>query len=202
MGDKGVIQGTSEAVKQDRILEPWRVLVRVQQTRQGGREMTKRDVMEIAIKVMGLAFLFFFFQSIPVVGAAFLSKEAKYIANKTVYILFSCLATLLYLGFALLFLRAGRRIAEMLMSESGKDSSPNREPLAPHAHLHFWVRILGLFFFVSGVGSLVSDFLQAALTVQNTFWWTRIMGHVIQLALALVFIFRTKVVTQWVEKGS
>jgi hypothetical protein len=165
-------------------------------------EMTKRDVMEIAIKVMGLAFLFLFSQSILVAGAAFLSRDARSIGNKTVLILFSCLATLLYLSFALLFLRAGRRIAEVLMSESGKDPIQNREPLAPHAHLPFWVRILGLYFFVSGAVSLVSDFLQAALTVQNTFLWTRLIGHVIQLALALVFILRTKVVTQLVERES
>ncbi|MGD1018570.1 MAG: hypothetical protein ABSA12_04550 [Verrucomicrobiia bacterium] len=165
-------------------------------------KMAKRDVMEIAIKVMGLALLFFFLQTISLAGAAISSGGAKYIANRTAYILFSCLTTLLYLGFALLFLCKGRRIAEMLMSESGNDPIQNRESLAPHAQLLFWVRILGLYFFVSGIVSLVSDFLSAAFTVYNTFWWTRIIGHVIQLALALGFIFRTKRVAQLVEKGS
>jgi hypothetical protein len=123
-------------------------------------------------------------------------------SNKTVAVLFSCLATLLYLVFALLFLCAGRRIAEMLMNESGRDSIQNRETLAPHAHLHFWVRILGLYFFVSVAGDLVSDISQAAVTIHNSFWWTRLIGHVFQLALALVFIFRDRFVAQLVEKGS
>jgi hypothetical protein len=164
-------------------------------------EMIKRNVTEIAIKVMGLVFLFFFFETIPLVGAA-ISSDAKYMANKTVYVLFCCLTTLLYLLFALLFLCAGRRIAEMLMNESDKDSIQNRETLAPQAHLHFWVRILGLYFFVSAAGSLASDISLAAVTIHTTFWWTRLIGHVFQLALALVFIFRDRFVAQLIEKGS
>lgn len=164
--------------------------------------MTKRDVMEIAIKVLGLAFLFFFLQSVPLVGAAFSSVDSKFITNKTVFVLFYCLVPLLYLVFALLFLCAGRRIAELLMSEPGKESTQNRETLPPHAHLHFWVRILGLYFFVSGAGALVSEVSRAALSIHYALWWTRLVGHVFQLAVALVFIFRDKYVAQLIEKGS
>ena len=161
--------------------------------------MNKRDTLEVAVKVLGLYCLLSFLGSIMFVGMALSSADSKYIENKALYLTFSCLATLLYLAFAVAFLPGGRRIAEMLMRDSGADRDGARAAQPPYAQLHFWVRLLGLYFFVSVIGRVVSDIAQAAITVRSIFWWSKLGGEILQLGLSLAFIFRSDRVAKLVE---
>lgn len=162
--------------------------------------MNKRDVLEVAVKIVGLYCLMAFLSSIMFVGMALSSAESKYIENKVVYISFSCLASLLYLFFAVLFLRGGKRIAETLTRDSDAGRAGERAVLPPHAHLHFWIKILGLYFFVSVVGLLVSDIAHAGLTIRSTFWWSKLAGEILQISLSLAFIFKSTYVARLVER--
>ena len=106
--------------------------------------MTKRDILEVAIKIMGLYLVLSFLGSIAIVGGAIATADNTFIGSKTVYVLFTCLASFLYLVFAVAFLCRGRRIAEMLTRDSAIAPTGGRSALPPYAHLSFWVRILGL----------------------------------------------------------
>jgi hypothetical protein len=162
--------------------------------------MNKRDVLEVAVKIMGLYALCSFFGSIVFVGGALSSAGSKFIENRTVYVLFSCLATVLYLVFAVAFLSRGRRIAEILTRDSDAAHPGERAVLPPHAHLYFWIRILGLYFFVAVSSELVSAIAQAGVTIRSAFWWTRLVGETLQLGLSLAFIFRSGRVARFVEE--
>ena len=161
--------------------------------------MNKRDVLEVAVKIMGLYCLMMFLSSIMFVGMALSSASSKYIENKVVYISFSCLASILYVFFAVLFLRGGKRVAEMLTRDSDAGHAGERAVLPPHAHLHFWIRILGLYLFVSVVGHLVSDIAQAGVTIRSPFWWSKLVGEILQLGLSLAFIFKSQCIARFVE---
>src|SRR5882724_4513283 len=162
--------------------------------------MNKRDVLEVAVKIVGLYCLFSFLGSIMMVGIAFASADSKYIENKVIYISFSCLASFLYVLFAVLFLRGGKRIAEMLTRDSDVGHAGERAALPPHAHLQFWIKILGLYFFVSVVGHLVSDVANAGVTIRNSFWWSKLAGEIVQTGLSLAFIFKSTFVARLVER--
>jgi hypothetical protein len=162
--------------------------------------MSKRDLLEVSIKVMGLYCLFSFLGSIIALGASLSSGlDSKFIENKMTFVSFLCLATLLYLGLAIVFVRWGRRIAEMLTQDSDTDHTAERTALPPHAHLYFWIRILGLYFFVFVIGHLVSDIAQAGIAMRSTFWWSRFLGEILQIGLSLVFIFQSQPIAKFVE---
>jgi hypothetical protein len=161
--------------------------------------MNKRDLLEVAVKVMGLYCLFSFLGSIIALGAGLSSVDSKFVENKTIFVSFLCLASLLYLVFAIVFVRWGKFIAEMLMRGPDGDHLAGQAALPPHAHLYFWVRILGLYFFVSIVGHLVSDLAQAGMSMRSMFWWSRLLGEILQIGLSLAFIFQSQRIAKFVE---
>ena len=162
--------------------------------------MSKRDVLEVAIKLVGLYALFSFLGSVALVGGVISSADKQFVGSKTMYVSFTCLAAILYLIFAVAFLWRGRRIAELLTRDSEIGPAGERAALPPYAHLSFWVRILGLYFFVAVSSELVSAIAQAGITVRSGFWWSRLVGESLQLALSVVFIFRSGRVSQFVER--
>ena len=165
--------------------------------------MNKRDVLEVAVKMLGLYCLLSFISSIGVVGVAVSSPNPKIVENKPVYVGFTCLVTFLYLVFTILLLGRGRWIAERLIQDSITDRPEERSALPPHARLDFWVRILGLYFFLFFVGRLVTIIAEAGFTaVRGIFWWSRIVGNGVELCLALVFVLRNDYVASLVEKLS
>lgn len=162
--------------------------------------MSKRDVLEVAVKLVGLYALFAFLQSITMLAGVIASADKQFVGSKTVFVSFICLASILYLVFAVAFLWRGRRIAELLTRDSEMSATGQRAVLPPYAPLGFWVRILGLYFFVGGVSELVSAIAEAGITERSPFWWSRLAGHVVQLAVSLAFIFRSERVSQFVER--
>jgi hypothetical protein len=163
--------------------------------------MDKRDVFEVAVKMLGLYLLLLFLGDIMVIGIAFSFKDNNPIENRTLYIVLSCLTTVLYLVFAVAFLWRGGRIAELLMRDSEIGSTEGQSTL-PYARLGFWIKILGLYFFVHGLSKLVSAFARAGIRIPDTFLWSMIVGETLQLALSILFIFRSEYVSQFVYKHS
>jgi hypothetical protein len=167
-----------------------------------GKENTisKRDLLEVAVKVMGLYCLFSFLGSIIALGKSLSSAlDSKFIENKTIFVSFLCLATLLYLGLAIVFVRWGKPIAEMLTQDSDADHTAKQMALPPHAHLYFWVRILGLYLFVFVIGHLVSDIAQAGIAMRGAFWWSRFSGEILQIGLSLAFVFQSQRIANFIE---
>jgi hypothetical protein len=162
--------------------------------------MNKRDILEVAIKIIGLYLVLLFVGSMSTVGGAISTADNQFIENKTVLVGLTCLAALLYFIFAVAFLCRGRRIAEMLTQDSEIGPASERPLLPPYARLSFWVRLLGLYFFVSVSSRLVSAIAQAGYTIRSGFWWSRIIGEAFELILAIIFVLKSERVSQFVER--
>jgi hypothetical protein len=162
--------------------------------------MSKRDVLEVAVKLVGLYAVFAFLQSIAWLAGIIASEDKQFVGSKTMYVSLACLAAVLYLVFAVAFLWRGRRIAEFLTQDSESSGIGERPAMPACARLGFWVRVLGLYFFVGGISEVVSAIAQAGITVRSPFGWSQVAGHVVQLAVSVVFIFRSERVSQFVER--
>ncbi|MGD0059127.1 MAG: hypothetical protein ABSD58_06890 [Verrucomicrobiia bacterium] len=161
--------------------------------------MNKRDVLEIAIKLMGLYLLFTFLGGIFTLGIALSSAQVGQIHNKPMYISFACLEILLRLTFALVLLYKGDLIAQTF-GGSAVPSPQQRTVPSPHVHLSLWVRILGLYFVLSIIPHLVWDVAEVVGVVTAPNWSTRILSEAVQLALSLICILRNESVATFIEK--
>jgi hypothetical protein len=164
--------------------------------------MNKRDVLEIAIKLMGLYLLLTFLGSIFTIGITLSSAQVGQIHNKPMYITFACLEILLRLAFALILLYKGNRIAETLADGSAVPNPQQRTAPSSHVHLALWVRILGLYFALSVIPHLVWDLAEAVGVVTVPYWSTRILSETSQLVLSLICVLRNESVATFIEKYS
>jgi hypothetical protein len=164
--------------------------------------MNKRDVLEIAIKLMGLYMLFMLLGSILTLGVALSSAQSGQIHNKPMYVAVACLEIVLRLTLAMVLLYKGNRIAETLAGESAVPSPQQRTTPSSHVHLSLWVRILGLYFALSVIPHLVWDAAEALGVVTVPFWSTRILSEASQLVLSLICVLRNESVATLIEKYS
>jgi hypothetical protein len=162
--------------------------------------MNKRDVLEIAIKLMGLYLLFTFLSSVFALGIGLSSAQLSHIPNKSMYIAAACLDVLVRLSFALILLYKGNRIAEALAGGSAVPSPQPRTPPSSHVHLSLWVRILGLYFVLVIIPHIVYDIAEVVGVVTAPNWSTRILSEAVQLALALICVLRNESVATFIEK--
>lgn len=162
--------------------------------------MNKRDVLEIAIKLMGLYLLFTFLSSIFAIGIALSSAQGNHTQSKSMFIAVGCLEIVLRLAFALALLFKGNRIAETLTGESELPSPQQRTPLSSHVHLALWVRILGLYFALLVIPHIVWDIAEVVGVVTAPNWSTRILAEASQLALSLICVLRNESVATFIEK--
>ena len=151
--------------------------------------MNKRDALEVGIKILGLYSLLSVFGSIHVIISAY-TAESKLIENRPVYVLFSLLVLFLYLAFAIILLWRGKLIAEKLTGPSTSSVAGEQPALPTHAKLEFWVRVLGVYFFLSSIGQLVATMAEAGITIRNAFWWSRLVGEAFKLGVSLAFVFK------------
>jgi len=163
--------------------------------------MTKRDAVEVAVKIIGLYSLFTF--AINIVGQANIICTAfgllavgheQIMANPALYIVLCCLSPLVQLVFALVFLRGGRRIAEMLVKEQARDSETQTIAGSSQSYFPSWIRILGLYFFVSAIVQLAGRIGQVAALARDANWQYHIhvVAPILQLVFSVVLIFKAR----------
>jgi hypothetical protein len=164
--------------------------------------MHKRDVLEIAVKLMGLYSLLTFLGSIFSVVAVLLSTQLNSMRNKSLYVALLCGEAVLRLVFAAMLIRYGDRIAEMLAGSPTAARAPESTPLSAHARMSLWIRVLGLYFFLSVAPHVVWDIAEVVGAVQSPNWSTRTLAETLQLALSLLCIVRNESVAAFIEKHS
>lgn len=164
--------------------------------------MTKRDMMDVVLKLFGVYFFVTFVKTIPMTLIQFtVELPSDVFPNPSAYLILNFLHSLFPLVFAYFFLFRSQAIAAVLVKEDApRQDAAGRQPA--YAQLRVWIIMIGLYYFVSSAGDLLNH-------VVKLFRWGRhyAPGHVIQFAsrdlipsiviflLSLIFIFSSK----WIE---
>jgi len=165
--------------------------------------MTKRNILEITTKIFGLYCLISFFRAVPMLGMTFITKEAEFITNKTLYILFTTLYPLLFFFLAYFFLRKSQLLVKLLAPNDTESSAQTAETQPAYATLSFWVIIIGIYYFVSSASAIVSQSITLVITHPGMIWSKKpLFSQVLILALSLVFIFRSNEIENLIRSKS
>lgn len=160
--------------------------------------MNKRDVFEIAIRMLGLYFLMLFLTSIPALIAAFISDTSAVSPNKSAVVVTYIFNSLSFLFVGLVLALKGEAISGYFIS--GDSTFINHQSLGfdTHSVLSVSIKILGLFYFVRSVGTLSNDslvYFTDGIVIQEY-----ILARLLVLLLSIVFLVRTDRVISLITK--
>jgi len=161
--------------------------------------LSKRDIYEVAIKLLAIYFAITAIEAIPPLGMALATYNSEHVVNPYLYIGSPASLTVIYLFFAVLFFKKSNFIVGMLCGPTAIKSNSEIEKLE-RGNLSLWIKVIGLYYFVMSSGSLVSHISQ--LGNRGYYWWTPVITKALILCLSLWFIFRTSSVKNIMEKYS
>jgi hypothetical protein len=168
--------------------------------------MTKEHILDIALKVFGIyciveALKFFF-----LLGPLFIYQEEfwKHYTSKIGYLVSQIPYLFLHLVLAYIFLfRTQWPIRLMGVKDSGTSEIIDNQS-SGWVTYSFWIKILGLYYFVSSAAAIAAHTLELVVKDSGSFqiYWSggSILNNVITLFLALFFIFKTDRVEHLITK--
>ncbi len=169
--------------------------------------MTKEHILDIALKVFGIycaieSIKFFF-----AFGPLFIAKSDKFwefYTSKVGFLVSQIPYPLLHLFLAYIFLFRTQWLIRLVGGKEYDTSLfTDSQPVQWQTYC-FWIKILGLFYFVSSSAAIAAHALELVVKDSGSFhfFWSggSFLTNVITLLLALFFIFKTERVEHLITK--
>ncbi|MCA1808070.1 MAG: hypothetical protein ABR497_01535 [Kiritimatiellia bacterium] len=167
--------------------------------------ITKRDIADIVLLWMALSFLLALLTSLVTLGAYIgMTDEVNKYTDRATAVIFQLLhvAALLLLNYVILFKRSFiLSLVVPVGSDNHVDIPPGLTVLASYA---FWIRLLGIFTFLSsGIGfvsRLAADFAVKREFIARSFWMYNTGAQLVSTVLAGVVIWKADWIAQKIER--
>jgi hypothetical protein len=166
--------------------------------------MSKQAVLEIVSKIFGLYCIVQFIQSTPAIIAAIVVDNAKFIPNKTLHIFLTSLYPLTFFVLAYIFLMKSEIITKIIRSEresiATTESNFSENDLLI-SKLHFWIIILGIYYFISAISKVLIGIGTLSYNLRDGWFIAHdpLLPQAITLILSIFCIFRSEQVAQFIE---
>jgi uncharacterized membrane protein YbaN (DUF454 family) len=170
-------------------------------------KMSKQAVLEIASKIFGLYCFVQFIQSTPAIIAAIVVDNAEFIPNKTLHIFLTSLYPLIFFVLAYIFLMKSEIIIKIIGSGRGNiatiESNFSENDSLPYK-LHFWIIILGIFYFISAISRVLIGIGTLSYKLRDGWFIAHdpLLPQTITLILSIFCIFRSEQVAKFIETKS
>ncbi|MDD5556110.1 MAG: hypothetical protein PHN82_02545 [bacterium] len=163
--------------------------------------MSKRDILEIGIKLLGLYCVISFFSSIPGIGMAINTANSDFVSSPFLYIFMPCLLSCAYLILAIVFLAEGHAIANRFIKDvpSEDTATQNTSILTT---LSFWMILIGIYYFISSVASLISTSAYLTRAQLGTYSFAKLLSQAVIFILSLLLIFKSKAIAKFITVRS
>ncbi len=158
--------------------------------------MSKRDVLEIGTKLLGIYCLILAITTLPV-AALYITNAIKGSETlRTIHIILSSLQPIFFLCLGLILISRGDSIIDRILNSSAS-SSPTSERIMD---VDVWIRLIGLYLVAASIGGLLDNI---ALTIisrgQSLYDLLRISSHAVTIFIGLYFIFKSDKVATLIQ---
>jgi len=165
--------------------------------------MVKKEILHIVVIAFGLYFFMTFLFSISGVGYAISMKEMEQISRGS-QILWASLNSILLLVLAFIFLLKNDFIIDLLISKENAESAGLNGAESAIGRLSFWIRLIGLYYFVSAFSSVLAQLpsifsFKFGYTSQS-FWWNQTGSHLIALLVSVVLVLKSEKIERILNK--
>ena len=163
--------------------------------------MSKRDALEVGIKLIGLYCAYEILGELSTMTSA-LSRPTLDPQTKPSWMLL-CLPAVAYTAAAVTFVFKGRAIAQWLVKDSPDETAATPAATSACRQLPFALRLLGFFFFIQPTAFLASSIVRFAIEGKSLSWHTPyIVTDLVKVLLALALIFWNTRIASFVEERS
>jgi hypothetical protein len=166
--------------------------------------MSKQTALEITYKIFGLYCIVKFIQSTPAVIAAIVIDNVEIIPNKTLHAVLTSLYPLLFLLLAYIFLMKSETVTKIIGSKRNDIADPESsysENDSLYIKLHFWIMIIGIYYFISAISKVLVGIGTFAIKLRDGWFIMHdpLLPQTIIVALSLICIFRSEQVAKFIE---
>ena len=169
--------------------------------------MTKGHILDIALKVFGIYCVIETIKFFFAFGPLFIAKSDKYwefYTSKVGFLISQIPYPLLHLFLSYMFLFRTQWLIRLVLGKEYDTSLFTDSQTLQWKTYSFWIKILGLYYFVSSAASIAAHALDLVVKDSGSFhvYWAggSFLTNVITLLLALVFIFKTEKVESLITK--
>jgi len=161
--------------------------------------MGKRNIIEIAIRMYALYLLVRVPMTLVGIVSAFAMDYSKLVKNPMLYKAWAIASPLLYFLIAMLLLLKSGDIAVFIVGRHEINGEP--EEKMPYSELSFWIILLGIYFLVTSVSSIVAELVRTPLYVNDNFMWSILISKCVVAVTAYYMIFRSRKVANFILSG-
>jgi len=169
--------------------------------------MTKRTLLDLIIKTIGVYLAVTFIRSIPPFLIQFTVDTSQFVAKPRAFLVFNVLHTVLPLFLSWVFLFRSSTLVRLIVRTDDLPATDSNAPTAAYATFSFWIVLIGLYYLLSSAGDLLNHVVKLAF--EGRYYAP---GHVVQFmtrdlipstvtfVLSLFFVFKSRTIESFIQR--
>ena len=163
--------------------------------------MNKRSIIEIAIRIYALYLIIQVPMLLWGIVSVFSMDTPKFIINPELYRIWAIVNPFLYLLISLILLVKAPFISKAIVGKQEEDIKGYENSLQ-QSNLSFWITLVGLYFLVTYVSSMIEELIRIPIMTGNHYMWSIVVAKGIVIGVAGFMTFRSKRVAELILRRS
>jgi len=121
---------------------------------------------------------------------------------KILHIFFTALSLLFLVFLTYIFLFRNQFLSRLLISKDSTDDGNVKETASTVGRLSFWIRLMGLYYFVSSCSDVLTrlPYSSSAKDIFVSFWWERTGPDLITLVISILFVLKSEKIEELINR--
>jgi hypothetical protein len=163
--------------------------------------MKKRSIIEIAIRIYALYLITQIPMALWGIVSVFSMDTSKFVTNPELYRIWAIANPFLFLLISLILLMKAPFISKAIVGKQVEDTGGHESSLQ-QLNLSFWITLLGLYFLVTYVSSMIAELIRIPIMAADHYMWSIIVANGMVICVAVFMTFRSKKVAELIMKKS
>ena len=163
--------------------------------------MNRRSIIEIAIRIYAL----YMITQVPMVlwgiVSVFSIDTSTFVTNPELYRIWAIVNPFLYLLVSLILLTKAPFISKAIAGKQEEDTTVHDSSMK-QSNLSFCIMLLGLYFLVTYVSSMISELIKIPIMAGGHYMWSIVVANGIVICVAVFMTFRSKRVAEFILRKS
>lgn len=167
------------------------------------KEMTKRDIADIVLAVVGFVFILSLFQSFIYMGGIISTPSSMHFNQVLAFRLYSIRIFILFV-FAWVLIFKRRKFIDLIFPQADKVRLNMDEEFADFFKYTFWIKLIGIGIFLFSVTKFVAKTVTTVPVMINEFvssffWWYECGPALVSSIIAAIVIWKAGWIARFIE---